>query len=43
MAWWRKVGGELARKGVDNALRRLELKLPEKYKGTFIENWGECI
>jgi hypothetical protein len=26
-----------------NVIPRMELKLPEKYKGTFIEKWGEYI
>jgi len=37
MAWLSRVGGVLVRPYVR------ELKLPEKYKGTFIEKWGKDI
>lgn len=39
MAWLRKFGGVLDQM---YALK-FELKLPGKYKGTFVENWGKDI
>jgi hypothetical protein len=39
MAWLSRVGGKLGR---PYALK-FELKLPGKYKGTFIEKWGKDI
>jgi hypothetical protein len=43
MAWFRNVVGKMARKFVPNVLTSFELKLPGKYKDTFIEKWGEYI
>jgi hypothetical protein len=37
MAWFRRVGGLLNR----TYALKFELKLPGRYKGTFIENWGK--
>jgi hypothetical protein len=37
MAWLRKVGGLLDR----TYAAKFEFKLPGKYKGTFVENWGK--
>jgi hypothetical protein len=39
MALLRRVGGLLDR----TYAHKFEFKLPGKYKGTFIENWGKDI
>jgi hypothetical protein len=36
-----KVFGQFAHKYMPNVFTKFEFKLPEKYKGTFIENWGK--
>jgi hypothetical protein len=38
--WLRNADRQYAQKYIRNVITKPEFKLPEKYKGTFIEKWG---
>lgn len=40
-SWFGKVLGQFAQKRIPSIITKFEFKLPERYKGTFIEKWGK--
>jgi len=43
MAWLGEISRQFVQKYRHNVIMRFEFKLPEKYKGTFIEKWSKYI